>query len=263
MKYFKLFLTVCAMAVAISASAQSKTTAKSKTATTTAKTTTAAPAKKATTTAAKPATTTTTTTAKAATTTTTTTTTAKAAKETPKPEKAAKTASSASGDFDPSVNFMMETKIGSFYKTGGWGENFVLEKEFSKYFAVDFFSIDFAMPFKISDYKLFTLGLKAGARGFTPRFWGGKARGFTSLALGYDCCIADGSAAASIANAVAAEYGYEGDLDVEAGWGASHGFALSWGAGLHLVDHVYVGYTLEYSTIFKSTSHYAKIGIRF
>ena len=169
MKYFKLFLTVCAMAVAISASAQSKTTAKSKTATSTAKTTTAAPAKKATTTTAKPAAAAPKAAAKPATTTKTTTT----AKAAAKPAK--ETTSYAASDFDTGVHFMMETKIGSYYGTGGIGENFVLEKQFHKYIAVDFFSVDFAMPFKIKDYKCFNLGLKTGVRGFTPRFWGGKA----------------------------------------------------------------------------------------
>ena len=255
MKYFKLFLTVCAMAVAISASAQSKTTAKSKTATSTAKTTTAAPAKKATTTTAKPAAAAPKAAAKPATTTKTTTT-AKPAKE---------TTSYAASDFDTGVHFMMETKIGSYYGTGGIGENFVLEKQFHKYIAVDFFSVDFAMPFKIKDYKCFNLGLKTGVRGFTPRFWGGKACGYASLALGYDCFLADGGAAADIARGIAAGFGIGLDDDDigDPGWGASHGFALSWGAGLQFVDRVYVGYTMEYSTIFKYTSHYAKIGIRF
>ena len=290
MKYFKLFLTVCAMAVAISASAQSKTTAKSKTAAP-AKTTTAAPAKKATTTAkaattttAKPAAKATTTTAKATTTTTKATTTTTT--------KAAKTASSAAAaGFDPAVHFMMETKIGSYYGTGGWGENFVLEKEFNPYFAVDFFSIDFAMPFKISTLKEFSLGLKAGARGFTPRFWGGKARGFASLALGYDCLIAKGFGGY---NGDYGDFGDYSDLldglgmsratiddyydylaggggggeaaaagDYGGGWGAHHGFAFSLGAGVQFVDRVYVGYCMEYSTIFKHTAHYGKIGIRF
>ena len=259
MKYFKLFLTVCAMAVAISASAQSKTTAKSKTATSTAKTTTAAPAKKATTTTAKPAAAAPKAAAKPATTTKTTTT----AKAAAKPAK--ETTSYAASDFDTGVHFMMETKIGSYYGTGGIGENFVLEKQFHKYIAVDFFSVDFAMPFKIKDYKCFNLGLKTGVRGFTPRFWGGKACGYASLALGYDCCLADGGAAADIARGIAAGFGIGLDDDDigNPGWGASHGFALSWGAGLQFVDRVYVGYTMEYSTIFKYTSHYAKIGIRF
>lgn len=160
---------------------------------------------------------------------------------------------------------MMETKIGSYYGTGGWGENFVLEKEYHKYFAVDFFSLDFGMPFKIGDYKLFSLGLKAGARGFSPRFWGDRARAYTSLALGYDCCVADGGAAIDLARDFANMYGLDDDDldDYDTGWGASHGFALSWGLGVQFVDRVYVGYALEYSTIFKSTSHYAKIGVRF
>lgn len=269
MKYFKLFLTVCAMAVAISASAQSKTTAKSKTATSTTKTTTAAPAKKAATTTKKTATTTAKSTssakstAKTATTSspkTTTTTTTKAAKETSKPAKettktakettkAAKVASSASDDFDRRVHFMMETKIGAFFgPTGGWGENLVLEKEFHKYVAVDFFSIDYSTNF---GFDVFDVGLKVGARGFSPRWWSGKMRAYGSLAMGYDCGITRAQ-----------------DVWVDGAWVSvgsqtAHGFGLSWSAGVQIVDRVYVGYAMEYSTVWKSTAHFARIGVRF
>lgn len=254
MKYFKLFLTVCAMAVAISASAQSKTTAKSKTATSTTKTTTAAPAKKAATTTKKTATTTAKSTssakstAKTATTSspkTTTTTTTKAAKETKKEVKETRSSSSnvstSSSDFDRRIHFISETKVGGYYcGCGAWGENFVLEKKFHKYIAVDFFSIDFAMPFKYNNHYNFCLGLKTGARGFSPSWWQDRMCAYGSLALGYDCNIGTGVAS-----------------------GAAHGFGLSCGAGVQFVDRVYVGYTMEYSTIFRGTAHYGKIGVVF
>lgn len=247
MKYFKLFLTVCAMAVAISASAQSKTTAKSKTATSTAKTTTAAPAKKATTTAktttAKPAAAAPKAAAKPATTTKTTTTTKAAAKP------AKETTSYAASDFDPRCHLMLETKIGAtFGPTGGWGENIVLEKEFNKYIAVDFFSIDFSTNF---GFDFFDVGLKVGARGFSPSWWGGKMRAYGSLAMGYDCAIVKGQEVTI--------WGITERSDTE----AFHGFGLSAGAGVQIVQHVFVGYAFEYSTAWKSTAHFARIGVRF
>jgi len=114
MKNLKLMLIVCAAALALNAGAQSKTTAKSKSVTTSApakKTTTAAPVKK-------------------TTTTTRATTTAAPAKK--------KSSSVSNSGYDPRVHFMIETKLGS-----GFGGNFVLEKEFNKYVAVDFFSIGY------------------------------------------------------------------------------------------------------------------------
>ena len=253
MKYFKLFITVFAMAIAMNVSAQSKTTAKAKTTTTT-KTTTAAPAKKAaaatkpaTTTAAKPA-------AKPAT--TTTTKTASTTKTTT--SKPAKSSSFSSGDYDHGYHLMLETKIGSFYKTGGWGENIVLEHEFSKYLAWDIFSIDFSAPF---NFDAVTIGLKTGIRGFSPYFYDKlKMRAYTSLALGYDCGLSKG---------VGGDWYYDETIDDvvfvpgTSKWSAAHGFGLSWGIGVQMVDHVYIGYTLEYNTIWKSTSHFAKITWRF
>ena len=112
MNYIKLFVTVFAMALALNASAQSKTTAKSKTAAPAKTTTTAAPKK------------------------TTTTTTARTTSANDRPSA---TRSSNKG-YDPDVHFMLETRIGS-----GLGENLVLEKEFHKYVAVDFFSLGYTM----------------------------------------------------------------------------------------------------------------------
>ena len=44
---------------------------------------------------------------------------------------------------------------------------------------------------------------------------------------------------------------------------SDHGFGLSFGFGVEAWDRCSLGYTLEYSTSWKSTSHYAKIGVRF
>jgi len=240
MKYFKLFITVFAMAIAMNVSAQSKTTAKAKTTTTT-KTTTAAPAKKAaaatkpaTTTAAKPA--------------TTTTRTASASK--PAASKPAKSSSFSSGDYDPGYHFLTEVKIGGFYGTGGWGTNLGLEHEFHKYFAWDIFSVDFGAPF---NFDVCAVGLKTGIRAFSPYFWDGKMRAYSSLAVGYECAIS---------KSVTYYDPWEDDW-VDTGATTSHGFALAWGIGTQIMKHFYIGYDLEYSTNFKTTAHFAKLGWRF
>lgn len=219
MKYFRIFITVLAMAVALGASAQSKTTSKTKSApaktavkkSTTVKKTSAAPARTATATK------------KSATTTKKTATVAK------------------KQDYDSSVRVMFTTKVGSFYGHGGFGENITLEKKYCPYFAVDFFSIDYSAPF---NFNYMTIGIKTGVRGFTPSFWNTSAgkicRGYSSLAVGYDCT-----------------------LTKYASYVADHGFGLSWGAGLEFVEKANFGYALEYNTVMKSTSHYFTIGIKF
>lgn len=226
MNYIKLFVTVFAMAIAMNAGAQSKTTAKSKSVAP-AKTTTVAPAKKTTTTA------------------TTTRTTTKSSSSKPSASRSNKR------DFDPSCHLLLETKIGKFYGPhGGFGENIVLEKEFHKYVAVDFFSIDYATNFGLDWHGA---GIKTGAKGFSPRWWGGRMRAYSSLALGYECSIVS-------ASVVAASRGGWGTYTAE----VYHAFALSWGAGIQIVDHFYLGYDLEYNSLDGwGTAHYFKFGYRF
>ena len=233
MKYFRIFITVLAMAVALGASAQSKTTSKTKSApaktavkkSTTVKKTSAAPARTATATK------------KSATTTKKTATVAK------------------KQDYDSSVRVMFTTKVGSCYGHGGFGENITLEKKYNPYFGVDFFSIDYSAPF---NFNYMTIGVKAGVRGFTPAFWntsGGKiCRGYSSLALGYDCALVKGSVGVIIPGA---------GTYVASGWGTTHGFAMSWGVGLEFVEKANFGYALEYDTNWKTTSHYFTIGVKF
>jgi hypothetical protein len=217
MKYFRIFLTVLALAVTMSVSAQSKTTSKTK----------SAPAK----TAVRK----TTTVKKTSAASTRTATATKKSSTTTKTVKASKQ------DYDSSVRVMFETKIGSHYGHAGFGENIVLEKKYNPYFAVDFFSIDWSAPFKVNTM---TIGVKTGVRGFTPAFWntsaGKIARGYSSLALGYDCALLGAGS-----------------------WVAHHGFAFSWGIGLEFVEKANFGYALEYSTAMKTCSHYFRIGVKF
>ena len=268
MKSVKLLLAIFAMAMAMNVSAQSKTTAKSKTTTTTttAKTKTATAAKKTTTaTTAKSTATTATTTAKPAATTTakTTTTTTKTTAAATSKSAASKPAKKASvkfttKDYDPGYHLMLETQIGGFYGTGGFGENIVLEHEFHKYFAWDIFSIDFSAPF---NFNATSIGLKTGIRAFSPYFWDKlNMRAYSSLAVGYDCGLSKGGGDTWVYDPLEDDYIL---VPGGTGWSASHGFGLSFGVGVQMVDHVYVGYALEYSTVWKSTSHYAKITWRF
>lgn len=223
MNYIKLFVTVFAMAIALNAGAQSKTTAKSKSVVPAKTTTTAAPKK------------------------TTTTTTARTTSTYDRPSASR----SNKRDFDPRCHLLLETKIGNFYGPhGGFGGNIVLEKEFHKYVAVDFFSLGYTSEnWKFDTHKI---SLKTGARGFSPRWWGGRMRAYTDLALGYDCVI----------------FSLPGFSET------SHGFGLTWGLGIHMLDHFYFGYSLDYTTISMNiggiasvsggaTSHFFKFGYRF
>jgi hypothetical protein len=141
---------------------------------------------------------------------------------------------------------MLETKIGGLYGTGGFGENFVFEREFHKYIAWDIVSLDFNMPFNTN---FLTMGVKTGIRGYTPRWWDGKMRGYSNLAVGYDCLI------------------YLGNTRDILKWEGAptelHGFGLSWGIGVEIVDHFLVGYDLEYNSGVKSTAHFAKLTYKF
>ena len=234
MNNLKLFVTVFAMAIAMNAGAQSKTTAKSKSVTTT----TAAPAKK------------TTTAAPARKTTTTTRATTSSAKK-------SSSSSVSNRGYDSKLRVLLETRIGS-----GLGENIVLEKEYHKYVAVDFFSIGYTSgDWHFNSHKI---SAKVGARGFSPRWWGGRMRAYTDLALGYDCIIATPEGLSST---------------------TSHGFGLTWGVGVHMFEHFYFGYSLDYTSVGSTTvnipswggftptpievdggsgtAHYFKFGVRF
>lgn len=239
MNYVKLFVTVFTMAIAMNAGAQSKTTAKSKTVATPAKTTTtAAPAKK--------------------TATTTTATTTK--KTTSSSKSSSKSSKTGNRDYDPGCHLLLETKFGKFYGPHvGLGENIVLEKEFHKYVAVDFFSIDYATNLDGCDWH--AIGIKTGAKAFSPRWWGGRMRAYSSLALGYECGITSASRVAA-ADSWGSWSSWSGTRTYNAK--TIHAFALSWGLGISIVDHYNLGYALEYNSNGGwGTAHYFKFGYRF
>lgn len=152
--------------------------------------------------------------------------------------------------FDPRYHFLLEAKVGRYhYNRGGFGMNFVVERELCKYLAWDIASVDFSAPWNCD---LVNIGIKTGAKGFSPRFWENRMRVYASVAVGYDCGII--TISKTKINPLAARTG--------------HGFALSSGAGLQFGEHLFVGYDLEYSTsvIDKGRfgiAHYGKLGWRF
>ena len=152
--------------------------------------------------------------------------------------------------FDPRCHFLLEAKVGRYhYNRGGFGMNFVVERELCKYLAWDIASVDFSAPWNCD---LVNIGIKTGVKGFTPRFWENRMRVYASVAVGYDCGII--TISKSKMSPIAERTG--------------HGFAFSSGAGLQLGEHLFVGYDLEYSTsvIDKGRfgiAHYAKLGWRF
>lgn len=156
------------------------------------------------------------------------------------------------GGYDRGYHLMPEVKLGSCYGVAGFGAGLVLEHEFHKYLAWDIASLEFAAPFK---FDAGDFALKTGLRCFTPRFWRDNARGFMNVAAGYDCYIKD--------EIVYGEEEYLGIREFHIKKKAHHGFGLSWGLGIQIKEHFFLGYTLEYSTAAKFTSHYGKFGYRF
>ena len=131
-----------------------------------------------------------------------------------------KSSSVSNSGYDPKLRVLLETRIGS-----GLGENIVLEKEYHKYVAVDFFSIGYTSgDWHFDSHKL---SAKVGARGFSPSWWGDRMRAYTDLALGYDCFIVSPK-----------------------GFGTTtyHGFGLTWGIGVQMFKRFYFGYSLDYTT---------------
>lgn len=151
------------------------------------------------------------------------------------------------GSYDMGYHLMPELKLGACNGSVGWGANLVLEREFHKYLAWDLVSLDFSAPF---DFDFVNIGIKTGLRAFSPRFWGNKVRGFTSVGAGWDCMV--------VAEPNLRSWRKAAGLST-----SKHGVGVSWGIGLQIQKHVFVGYTLEYSSAVKNTSHYGKFGYRF
>ena len=147
----------------------------------------------------------------------------------------------------------MATKV-DFYgesekvSNGAFGLGFHWERHYNPYLAWDVFSVMWDAPFDSpSDFD--RLAFKTGIRAFTPKFFR-NMRGYANLDLGYSLNF--------LQSYVVSSYNiYEDGME------ASHAFALEFGFGLRLTDHVGVGYALDWDSNTKSKGNYLRLSFLF
>lgn len=147
----------------------------------------------------------------------------------------------------------MATKV-DFYgesekvSNGAFGLGFHWERHYNPYLAWDVFSVMWDAPFDSpSDFD--RLAFKTGIRAFTPKFFR-NMRGYANLDLGYSLNF--------LQSYVVSSYNiYEDGME------ASHGFALEFGFGLRLTDHVGVGYALDWDSNTKYKGNYLRLSFLF
>lgn len=172
--------------------------------------------------------------------------------ETTEPTASMSTKSASKGDYDHGYHLMPEIKLGGYNGVFGFGANLVLEHEFHRYFAWDIVSLDFSAPF---NRKEGSLSLKTGLRYFTPRFWGGKVRGFVGAAVGYQ----GHSKEVPISYEYRPEWiSYGTDPNGKKVYDTYYlhqkrkiisGFGTSVSIGIQIKKHFFLAYTMEYSYI--------------
>lgn len=147
----------------------------------------------------------------------------------------------------------MATKV-DFYgesekvSNGAFGLGFHWERHYNPYLAWDVFSAMWDAPFDSpSDFD--RLAFKTGIRAFTPKFFR-NMRGYANLDLGYSLNF--------LQSYVVSSYNiYEDGME------ASHAFALEFGFGLRLTDHVGVGYALDWDSNTKYKGNYLRLSFLF
>lgn len=147
----------------------------------------------------------------------------------------------------------MATKV-DFYgesekvSNGAFGLGFHWERHYNPYLAWDVFSVMWDAPFDSpSDFD--RLAFKTGVRAFTPKFFR-NMRGYANLDLGYSLNF--------LQSYVVSSYNiYEDGME------ASHAFALEFGFGLRLTDHVGVGYALDWDSNTKYKGNYLRLSFLF
>ena len=147
----------------------------------------------------------------------------------------------------------MATKV-DFYgesekvSNGAFGLGFHWERHYNPYLAWDVFSVMWDAPFDSpSDFD--RLAFKTGIRAFTPKFFR-NMRGYANLDLGYSLNF--------LQSYVVSSYNiYEDGME------ASHAFALEFGFGLRLTDHVGVGYALDWDSNTKYKGNYLRLSFLF
>ena len=147
----------------------------------------------------------------------------------------------------------MATKV-DFYgesekvSDGAFGLGIHWERHYNPYLAWDVFSAMWDAPFDSpSDFD--RLAFKTGIRAFTPKFFR-NMRGYANLDLGYSLNF--------LQSYVVSSYNiYEDGME------ASHAFALEFGFGLRLTDHVGVGYALDWDSNTKYKGNYLRLSFLF
>lgn len=147
----------------------------------------------------------------------------------------------------------MATKVDLFGESekvsdGAFGLGIHWERHYNPYLAWDVFSAMWDAPFDSpSDFD--RLAFKTGIRAFTPKFFR-NMRGYANLDLGYSLNF--------LQSYVVSSYNiYEDGME------ASHAFALEFGFGLRLTDHVGVGYALDWDSNTKYKGNYLRLSFLF
>ena len=147
----------------------------------------------------------------------------------------------------------MATKVDLFGESekvsdGAFGLGIHWERHYNPYLAWDVFSAMWDAPFD-SPSEIDRLAFKTGIRAFTPKFFR-NMRGYANLDLGYSLNF--------LQSYVVSSYNiYEDGME------ASHAFALEFGFGLRLTDHVGVGYALDWDSDTKLKGNYLRLSFLF
>ena len=149
------------------------------------------------------------------------------------------------GKMATKVDFYGESEKAS---NGAFGLGIHWERHYNPYLAWDVFSAMWDAPFDSpSDFD--RLAFKTGIRAFTPKFFR-NMRGYANLDLGYSLNF--------LQSYVVSSYNiYEDGME------ASHAFALEFGFGLRLTDHVGVGYALDWDSNTKYKGNYLRLSFLF
>lgn len=153
----------------------------------------------------------------------------------------------------------MATKVDLFGESekvsdGAFGLGIHWERHYNPYLAWDVFSAMWDAPFDSpSDFD--RLAFKTGIRAFTPKFFR-NMRGYANLDLGYSL---------NLLQTYSVNYNsYYDYYDIEEeDMEAFHGFALEFGFGLRLTDHVGVGYALDWDSNTKYKGNYLRLSFLF
>ena len=141
-------------------------------------------------------------------------------------------------------HFTVNANVGSYGGTGGFGLGAAFQTELltCNWITLDWDVLQFEWdaPFN-SPGDADQLSFKTGARAYSPTFANDHLRGYTNLDMGYVLGLAK-------------------PFDEVV---TSSAFGLTWGAGIQLNKKWSFGYTLQWESAGKSTSHYGTVAFTF